>query len=55
MKKIIVFILLFVSVNASAQNIAVTDTVIRFGVTEKGKPDGEKAENEISKDGGSLQ
>lgn len=55
MKKIIVFIFLFVSVNASAQNIAVTDTVIRFGVTEKGKPDGEKAENEISKDGGSLQ
>lgn len=39
----------------SAQNIVVADTVIKFGITEKGKPDGEISETKIGKEGGSIQ
>ena len=55
MKKIIPVVLLFGAVNATAQNITVADTVIRFGITEKGKPDGLKAEVKIGKEGGIIQ
>jgi hypothetical protein len=55
MKKLIIAACLFFSLASSAQSIAVTDTVIRFGVTQKGKPNGEKTENKITKEGGSLQ
>jgi hypothetical protein len=55
MRELIIAACLFFSLASSAQNIAVTDTVIRFGVTQKGKPDGEKTENKITKEGGSLQ
>ncbi len=54
MKRTGCLIFLLVSLTASAQ-ITVTDTVIRFGVTQKGKPHGEKTEIKISKEGGSLQ
>lgn len=46
---------LLICLTASAQNIAVTDTIIKFGITAKGKPDGEKSENKIGKEGGSIQ
>lgn len=49
-----IIIFLWISISASAQNIAVTDSIIKFGVTAKGKPAGEKAENKIGKDGGSI-
>lgn len=55
MKKITVIVLLFVSIDVSAQNISLTDSIIKFGVTEKGKPDGEKSEIKIDKTGGSIQ
>ena len=61
MKKVIIFILLFVSVSVSAQNIAVTDSVARkefeknlFSATPKGEPIGEKTEMIIGKQGGTL-
>ncbi|MEO5942409.1 MAG: hypothetical protein ABIP30_15600 [Ferruginibacter sp.] len=55
MKKIIAFAFLLVTVNAVAQNIEVTDSIIRFGVTAKGKLNGTKTELKIGKDGGSIQ
>lgn len=55
MKKIIIFVFLFVAANAAAQNIPITDTVIRFGVTQKGRPDGVKSEVKIDKEGGTIQ
>lgn len=39
----------------SAQNIVVADTIIKFGITEKGKSDGEISETKIGKEGGSIQ
>jgi hypothetical protein len=39
----------------SAQNIVVADTMIKFGITEKGKADGEISEIKIGKEGGSIQ
>ncbi|MBK5269603.1 MAG: hypothetical protein JJE22_01190 [Bacteroidia bacterium] len=54
MKKIIVFISLFVTINASAQNIPVEDTIAKPAITEIGKPDGEKIEMKIGKEGGSF-
>ena len=55
MKKIIAFVFLIFAVNAAAQNIPITDTVIRFGVTQKGRPDGLKSEVKIGKEGGTIQ
>ena len=54
MKKIIVFIFLFVTVTVSAQNKITEDTIPKPAITAKGTPDGEKAEMKIGKDGGSL-
>ena len=54
MKKIIVIIFLFAAVNVSAQDIPVEDTTSKPAITEIGKPDGEKSEMEIGKDGGSF-
>ena len=47
MKKLLLYFLLFISANSSAQNISVTDSIIKFGITEKGKPNGEKSEIKI--------
>ncbi len=54
MKKIIVFAFFFISVTTLSQGFTTQDTVIRFGITELGKPDGEKAEMKIGKEGGSF-
>lgn len=54
MKKIILFIFLFVTVNASAQNNAAEDTTAKRAVTAIGKSDGEKTDMKIGKDGGSI-
>ena len=54
MKKIVVIILLFVSVNLSAQNEVAEDTTAQPAVTAIGKPDGKIAEMQIGKDGGSI-
>ena len=54
MKKIIGFIFLFVSVTVSAQNNAVEDTTAKPAITAIGKPDGEKTEMKIGKEGGSF-
>jgi hypothetical protein len=54
MKKIIAFIFLLVVVNASAQNIPADDTASKPAITAIGKPDGEKTEMKIGKDGGSF-
>jgi hypothetical protein len=54
MKKIPLFILLFISITTSAQNNAAEDTTAKLIVTEIGKPDGEKTEMKIDKDGGSI-
>jgi hypothetical protein len=55
MKIIIVFIILFITVIASAQNDVLNDTIVKPVITELGKPDGEKAEMKIGKEGGSLK
>lgn len=55
MKKLLLYFLLFISANSSAQNISVTDSIIKFGITEKGKPNGEKSEIKIDKNGGSIE
>ena len=54
MKKIIVFTFLFASITVSAQNNAVEDTTTKPAITEIGKPDGEKNEMKIGKEGGTL-
>lgn len=54
MKKIIAFIFLFISVNVSAQNKSVEDTTAKPAITAIGKPDGEKTEMKIGKEGGSF-
>lgn len=51
MKKIIVFIFLFVSATAFAQ---VEDTTAQPAITEAGKPTGKIAEKMMNKDGGTL-
>ena len=45
---------MFVSINVSAQNNAVEDTTAKPAITEIGKPDGEKTEMKIGKEGGSF-
>lgn len=55
MKKIASFILLFVSVNVSAQNDAAEDTATTPVITAVGEPAGRKTEIKINKDGGSLK
>jgi hypothetical protein len=54
MKKIFVVIFFFASVTVSAQNNAAEDTTARPAITEIGKPDGEKSEMKIGKEGGSF-
>ena len=54
MKNIIVVIFLFLSVTGSAQNDSIEDTASRPAITPAGKPDGEKTEMKIGKDGGSF-
>jgi hypothetical protein len=54
MKKINVFTFLLFSMIASSQGVTTQDTVIRFGITGRGKPDGEKTEMKIGKEGGSF-
>jgi len=54
MKNIIVFIFLFVSVTVSAQNNAAPDTTAKPAITSIGKPDGEKTEIKIGKEGGGI-
>jgi hypothetical protein len=54
MKKIIVFTFLFISVNGLAQSDAAEDTITKPAITAIGKPDGEKIEIKIGKDGGSF-
>ncbi|MGF2411701.1 hypothetical protein [Ferruginibacter sp.] len=53
MKKIIAVIFLFVSVNLFAQNPA-EDTASKPAISSIGKPDGDKSEMKMGKDGGSL-
>jgi hypothetical protein len=48
-------ILFLTGVTATAQNIVITDTLLHFGVTEKGSPVGERSENQIDKKGGNIQ
>ena len=45
---------MFVSVTVSAQNNAVEDTTAKSAITAIGKPDGEKTEMKIGKEGGSF-
>ena len=45
---------MFVTVTASAQNDTAEDTTAKRAITEIGKPDGEKTEIKIGKDGGSI-
>lgn len=45
---------LFVSIKTIAQNSPVHDTTAKPAITIIGKPDGEKAEMKIGKDGGSI-
>ena len=54
MRKIILFIFLFVTVNALAQNNAAEDTTAKPAITAIGKPDGQKTEMKIGSDGGSI-
>ncbi len=54
MQKNLLFILLFISITTSAQNNAVEDTTAKPAITAIGKPDGEKAEMKIGKEGGSF-
>ena len=55
MKKIIVLLFSFISVNVSAQNNnAAEDTIAKPAITAAGKPDGEKTEMKIGKGGGSF-
>lgn len=53
-KKIIILIFLFVSKTATAQNDVAEDTTAKPAITAIGKPDGEKAEIKIGKEGGSF-
>lgn len=55
MKKIIAFVLLFVTANVSAQNEVADDTVATPVITAVGKPAGKKTEIKLTKDGGSLK
>lgn len=54
MKKTIAFVFLFISVNVLAQNKTAEDTVAKPAITAIGKPDGEKTEMKIGKEGGSF-
>lgn len=54
MKKIIVFIFLFIAVTVSAQNNVVEDTASHPAITEVGKPIGKIIEKMMNKDGGTL-
>lgn len=54
MKKVIVFIFLFISITAAAQIDAVENNTAKPAITAIGKPDGEKSEMKIGKEGGSF-
>ncbi len=54
MKKIIALVFLSVSINVNAQNNIVEDSTAKPAITAIGKPDGEKAEMKIGKEGGSI-
>ena len=54
MKKIFFFLFLLGSLTALAQNNVTTDTTAKLVITEKGKPDGEKTELKIGREGGTL-
>src|ERR1035437_1660298 len=54
MKKIFVIVFLCFAVTVSAQNIPAEDTTAKPAIAAIGKPDGEKTEMKIGKDGGSF-
>jgi hypothetical protein len=54
MKKIIVVFFLFIAATVSAQNTPPEDTTGKPAITGIGKPDGEKTEMKIGKEGGSF-
>lgn len=55
MERLIAFILfLFISINTTGQNKNVADSAARPAITAFGKPDGEKSEMKIDKEGGSF-
>jgi hypothetical protein len=54
MRRILTFTLLLVSITAPAQNNTAEDTTAEPAITEIGKPDGEKSEMKIGKEGGSI-
>ncbi len=54
MKKIIAFTFLFVALTASAQDIPDDDTTAKPAITAIGKPDGEKTQMKIGKEGGGI-
>jgi hypothetical protein len=54
MKKMLVILFLCFAVTVSAQNNAAEDTTAKPAITAIGKPDGEKIEMKIGKEGGSL-
>lgn len=54
MKKIITLFFLFVAVTVFAQNNGAEDTIAKPAITAAGKPDGEKTEMKIGKEGGSF-
>lgn len=55
MKKIIAITFLLISIVSFAQNDVLNDTIVKPVITELGKPDGEKVEIKIGKEGGSLK
>ena len=54
MKIIFALIFLFFSARMAAQNNKMQDTAATSAITAIGKPDGEKAEMKIGKDGGNI-
>lgn len=54
MKKIYSLLFLLTSLTALAQNEVAEDTTAKPAITEKGKPDGEKTEMKMGKEGGTL-
>ncbi len=54
MKKAFSFVFIFISIITTAQNKNYADTSVRPAITAFGKPDGEKSEIKIGKEGGSF-